>query len=647
MNGLPGPEIKRPPRRLVLCCDGSWQSSNHGEKNIASNIAKLSRAIGNYGLGPNGEIIQQIVYYDAGVGTGTSATSTTGKVMAGIQKRWEGGFGRGLEENVCEGYNFIVNNWLPGDEIYIFGFSRGAYTARALAGMICNMGICFPDMMDDWWAMYEVYKTRKEIKKEEKPMPPTNEWKGTFHAITTSGAYAQPKVEFKDHFWQNVPIEVVGVFDTVGALGMPNNNWVDFSDFNEAEYGFHDTNVHPQIKYAFHALALDEHRKAFEPTLWHLPKENDKTKLFQCWFPGYHINVGGGSDHTAQHYGDLESMASLSLAWMIDQVRRWTSLEFEDYALKRLYYNYVCTIFDLSRRSFKLGDSRRHYNFGPTDKEDAIGVADPENPTAYGGWGMGYRPDSLEGLMKMAGSEVRTPGQYKPKKKDDGLVASQPGETNTHEYIHPVVAYALGQAYQDANGKTALRYEPSALDGFERVKDPVDPYKPNDVRIGIFWRKEVDADEPEPSSYAKKGWDYAKSFIWTPEPTKKNFIYIREMPLWWDRRDNYMNERDYIRADWLAFKAPKLGFDHSVEKDVAAYLETIQDSEVTPREEQLLEFLQEAADKTYSSIWKEKSLTYTLRGRPSPGLEQQKSERMQQTGERTRQFLADLDEDKI
>ncbi|PYH92579.1 hypothetical protein BO71DRAFT_442360 [Aspergillus ellipticus CBS 707.79] len=643
----------RPPRRLVLCCDGSWQTSNHGLKNIASNVAKLSRAIGNYGIGPTGDIIQQIVYYDAGVGTGTSAANSEGNWMAAIQKSWEGGFGRGLEENVCEAYNFIVNNWLPGDEIYIFGFSRGAYTARALAGMICNMGICFPDMMDDWWAVYAEYKERNKKKKEEpvkKPMPPSNgvgELKAQLNSITTFGKYAQEKVEFRNHFWKNVPIQVVGVFDTVGALGLPNNNLINFKRWNEAQYGFHDTNVHPQIKFAFHALALDEHRKAFEPTLWHQPKDNTTTKLIQCWFPGYHINVGGGSENTEKHYGDLESMANLSLAWMIDQVRRYTDLEFEDYALTRLYQNYVCTVLDLSRRSFKKGDSGYHYSYGKTDTQAASGVADPENITAYGGWGMGYRPDSMDWVMRAAGSSVRTPGQYKQEKKDDleELGIKRPAKTN--EFIHPVVAYAMGKAYVEANGNAPLKYQPSALDGFERVKDSEDPYNPNDVYMGIWWRKEVDADETQPS-YVKRGWDYAKSFIWTPPQQAKKFIYIQEMPLWWDTPSNFMNEKDYMRADWLAFRAPRLGFDDFVEKEIPAYLEKVPDTYVaTPREERLLELLKGAADKASSSIWKEKSLVYSLRARPSPGYETEKSERMQATGERTRKFLDDLDEGRL
>ncbi|PWY83372.1 hypothetical protein BO70DRAFT_361487 [Aspergillus heteromorphus CBS 117.55] len=640
---------ERPPRRLIVCCDGSWQSSNHGTKNIASNVAKLSRSIANYGKNKEGDLIQQIVFYDAGVGT---SNSSEGGFVDSIHKRWEGGTGQGLEENVCEGYNFIVNNWLPGDEIYIFGFSRGAYTARALAGMICNMGICFPDMMDDWWAVYELYKNRKKKEAEEKAKEaerkkkkPTNELKAQVHSMVTSGGFALPGMEFMDRFQKNVHIEVVGVFDTVAALGLPNNTTIDVKKRNEAYYGFHDADVHPQIKYAFHALALDEYRKAFEPTMWHLPDDNKNTELYQCWFPGYHINVGGGSENTQNHYGDLEAMANLSLAWMIDQVRHNTPLAFEDYALVRLYQNYMCTILDLSRRSFSKGDSWCRYSYGESATQAASGVADPDNLTAYGGCGLGYRPDSMTWKMRASGCHVRTPGQYEPDNLDER--GSKKPRSRTHEYIHPVVAYAMSKAYVDAHGETVLKYEPSALAGFKRVKNPIDPYDSRPIPEGIYWAKEVDAGHTE-QTYVKQGLEYAKSFIWTPPKPVKKMIYIEEMPLFPDAIDNPTNERDYMRADWLAMWAPRHGFAADVNKDIANYLDKTPKTYVfTDRELYLLELLLHASKRVNGSIWKEKSLVYALRARPSPGYETEKSERMQATGERTRQFLQDLDEKKI
>ena len=84
---------------------------------------------------------------------------------------------------------------------------------------------------------------------------------------------------------------------------------------------FHNTNIHPNIKNAFHALALDEKRRPFSPTLWYLPEGNTETNLQQCWFPGVHINVGGGSDDGLKEIektkGDLESMANITFAWMV------------------------------------------------------------------------------------------------------------------------------------------------------------------------------------------------------------------------------------------------------------------------------------------------------------------------------------------
>lgn len=101
----------RPMRRLVICCDGSWQTSSHGLRNVASNVAKLSRSIAGW-TDEDGECIQQLIYYDAGVGTANSASVESGsfptRFVAKVQKCWEGGLGRGLEENVCEAYNFLV-----------------------------------------------------------------------------------------------------------------------------------------------------------------------------------------------------------------------------------------------------------------------------------------------------------------------------------------------------------------------------------------------------------------------------------------------------------------------------------------------------------------------------------------------------------
>ena len=104
--------VADPKKRIIICCDGTWQASNHGLANVPSNVAKISRAIATYERTESGQIIHQIVYYHAGVGTATNTVKNAGFIqdkIADVVKKWEGGVGAGLDENVCEAYNFIVS----------------------------------------------------------------------------------------------------------------------------------------------------------------------------------------------------------------------------------------------------------------------------------------------------------------------------------------------------------------------------------------------------------------------------------------------------------------------------------------------------------------------------------------------------------
>lgn len=525
-----------------------------------------------------------------------------------------------------------VSNWLPGDEIYIFGFSRGAYTARAVAGMVCNLGICFPDMMDDWWAIYDEYKKRPV--RQEVPKPPQN---GAHFpdAIqqSTWGLY-NVKKDWRDRFYKNVEIEVVGVFDTVGALGWPANKFVSVDQTNEAKYGFHDTDLHKNIKNAFHALALDEHRQAFPPTLWYLPK-GVHTNLIQCWFPGYHINIGGGSESTMKHYGDMESMANLSLVWMIDQVRKFTDLTFETYALAQFYHHYACTIVDLSQRSFKKDDKECHYAKKVDPSKWCHDVPDPNNPTAYGGWGMGYRPDSINSLTGYSGSVTRTPKQYK--KNGD-----------TKEYIHPVVAYAMGKSYQEAHTKgKVLNYQPTALAGFERVKDPrvkCSWLEGGQIEKGWFWRKQTKGVKYADTPYLTRLSNWYKS---SHPPEEDEDILIPEMDLCEDKDSNIFNERDYMRADWLALRASLAGFSDNVQLAIQNCVQTLDKSsseDTVRRETMLLNALKYVTERQRGSSSLEHSLIHALRRTDSPGLKvEEKLKLLEQAGNRTKKFLATWD----
>jgi uncharacterized protein (DUF2235 family) len=232
------------PKRIVICCDGTWQSSVSEDKNIPSNITRLARSIARTGIDAEQKVWQQIVYYDAGVGTGSL------NIIEGAR---QGGIGDGLAVNVIEAYNFIVLNYSPGDEIFCFGFSRGAYTARAVAGLITDIGICEPRMMQDFPELYKIYKKREEWndKKWENPLeekkananqndrtPPddfrsSKAWKAF---VEGKPANDQPKdlgYKNKNFVWElpahgevavtqeSRQVKVVGVFDTVGSLGIP------------------------------------------------------------------------------------------------------------------------------------------------------------------------------------------------------------------------------------------------------------------------------------------------------------------------------------------------------------------------------------------------------------------------------------------
>ena len=181
----------------------------------------------------------------------------------------------------------MVSNYEDGDDIYIFGFSRGAYTARSLAGLIRNVGILTRDKLYLIDKAYDIYKDR------------TPDW----HPDSPNS------LAFKQaHTWSNERIKLLGVFDTVGALGAPFGiglNWLVDKLFG---CSFHDTQLSSTIENAYHALAIDEHRLIFQPTLMEPNAKHNSESFEQKWFPGVHSNVGGGYSNTG--------LSDLALGWM-------------------------------------------------------------------------------------------------------------------------------------------------------------------------------------------------------------------------------------------------------------------------------------------------------------------------------------------
>jgi uncharacterized protein (DUF2235 family) len=215
------------PKRLIVCCDGTWQSSVSGSKNIPSNVTRLARSIARSGKDADGNVWQQIVYYDAGIGAGE---------LSGSEKRRQGGLGIGFVGNVIEAYNFIVLNYQPGDQIFCFGFSRGAYTARAVAGLVNDIGVISPRALQDFPDLYALYQNHKDSFAFRKSTA-YREWA---HGVLSAKQPAKVEGGFQEPTRYDKPphgdapessrvVEVVGVFDTVGSLGIPDLKWTSWN----------------------------------------------------------------------------------------------------------------------------------------------------------------------------------------------------------------------------------------------------------------------------------------------------------------------------------------------------------------------------------------------------------------------------------
>lgn len=273
-------------KRLVLFFDGTWNTETvEGE---VTNVFELKRLVEAANLSPNPtNSIEQRIFYDQGVGTKGPIDNVLGGML-----------GVGLSRNVKEGYRFLSQFFESKggepDEIYIFGFSRGAFTARSLAGFIAASGLlkqqnCDEETLQRAWRYY-----RTPVKKR---MPAD---KARLKALCNEG----------------VCIDLLGVFDTVGSLGIPTGtagNWAGYFD------RFHDTKLGSAVDVALHAIALDEHRTPFEPALFVRPDHHGNKLVEQAWFPGVHSDVGGG--YPARGTKGRAPISRISLDWMVKRIR--------------------------------------------------------------------------------------------------------------------------------------------------------------------------------------------------------------------------------------------------------------------------------------------------------------------------------------
>jgi uncharacterized protein (DUF2235 family) len=265
-------------KRMVLCCDGTWnradQTTEQGDP-CPTNVVRFA-----YLTAKRDGDTPQILFYDQGVGTGNRVDRLTG-----------GAFGQGLEDNIHDAYRFLIANWEPGDEIFLLGFSRGAFTARSIAGMVRKCGILKRQSVRLYRQALAHYRQRGE---EDHPDDPVYRDFRAAHSLAGEGP---------------IPIRFVGVWDTVGSLGIPLRG---LRSLTRRKYRFHDTDLSASVEHAYHALAIDERRAPFEPTQWTSEPKGGQ-KIEQVWFAGVHSDIGGG-------YGERK-ISDLSLGWMLDKAR--------------------------------------------------------------------------------------------------------------------------------------------------------------------------------------------------------------------------------------------------------------------------------------------------------------------------------------
>jgi uncharacterized protein (DUF2235 family) len=270
-------------KRLIICCDGTWQRL-YGES--LTNVALTARAVAPRDAKGN----LQIVYYSAGVGASVDGVSL-----------WQGMTGANLDDNLLEAWLFINLNYEPGDQIYLFGFSRGAYTVRSLAGLLRKCGILRREHVDKARTALQLYRHRELTADSAEA-----ERFRVAHAIAwprLARPFTSPPVDLS--------IRYLGVWDTVGSLGIP--RVLPISIGLNAQYEFHDTALSRAVERARHAVAIDERRAAFAPTVWSnvdaFNTPGTRPRVAQLWFPGDHGGVGGGSEH---------GLSNCALLWVLE-----------------------------------------------------------------------------------------------------------------------------------------------------------------------------------------------------------------------------------------------------------------------------------------------------------------------------------------
>lgn len=262
-------------KRIAIFADGTWNSPEQGRP---THVLQMARAVK-----PATDQAEQVAFYDWGVGTD--------------RKQLAGGItGAGIDKNIMDCYRFLVHNYAPGDTLFFFGFSRGAYTVRSLAGFIRNCGLLKRQHADKIPDAFMLYRQRSKSSRPDESS-----------AVRFRRDYAVADI---------TPIHFIGVWDTVGALGIPVPFW---GTLGKREFLFHDLEPSKIVQHARHAVAIDENREDFAPALW-TPKPG--VDIRQVWFSGVHSDIGGGYEDSG--------LSHCAARWLLDEAQAF-GLTFESH----------------------------------------------------------------------------------------------------------------------------------------------------------------------------------------------------------------------------------------------------------------------------------------------------------------------------
>ncbi len=301
-------------KRIAIFCDGTW---NRSDATNPTNVVLLAQAVK-----PTADDgTKQVTIYLPGVGSGKGV----GRISQRADRILGGILGQGLLQNIREAYRALIFMYEPGDEIFIFGFSRGAYTARSLAGLLRKAGILPPDKVGQINDAIALYRKRGAENHPDAPHIQA-ERMGLSPRVATS----QKDCDARGGDVPILKITYLGVWDTVGALGVPTvlshiGLPKKLIAWWNRRHAFHDTELSSSVAAARHAVSIDEVRATFPPALWENldpsaehkglndpdREKQGKPKLYQqLWFAGDHGSVGGG--------GDIKGLSNIALRWIAE-----------------------------------------------------------------------------------------------------------------------------------------------------------------------------------------------------------------------------------------------------------------------------------------------------------------------------------------